>query len=442
MPKPWRRREEEAQSAYDVLWATDETCPGEAVAKVIEQKGFCVLQTTDLHSSLRVAEAEAEKFRSDGCLERLPVEVCNSFLGEEGTYGLSKLSEAQLEMLPGLAKADSILTTLAISLAEQDETLGFSLSGRSVSYISETTYPKVAPPALNEQAVSDWLDVLARQKLLLLTFIGTNSGTLELKAFVENSKSVEVVTQHGTVVVLRGDILQRNHTVQWGSMFAVCAFGLSEQTAKYIPTTPFANELYAWAEQQLETFKTNKKEVDMLPAKWRSWTDRVFFQGKLHQSAVRGFAVHSTPTWDASGEFSACTCGFDGATVLPISRYDVSLYYDPDQDTKYWREAFESGQYEKLKSYTQHAVCIDGADLFDNKFFKLAPAETRGMDPQQRHILDAGYEALYQAGETQRTLLRSLTAVYAAAGMAEILFVPQSSSKDNSEGCAQQSAGT
>jgi len=426
-----------------VNWATEEPCPGEAIAKALEHKGFCVLQTSDLQSSLKAAEEETEKLRSDGCFESLPVEVRQGFLGEEGTYGLSKLSESQFEGLPGLAKLDSVLTSLAASMAEQDETLGFFLSGRSLPYICESTYPKLAPPALSEEAVSEWLDVLSRQKLLLLAFIGGNTcGTLELKAFAENSKSVEVVTEQGMVVILRGDILQRKHLVQWGSMFAICAFALSEQTARWIPTTPFANELYAWAEQRLETFKDEKKDLDRLPAKWRSWTDHVFFQGKLHQSAVRGFAVRGTPTWEAGSLWNAVASGVDPATVVPLARYDVTMYYDADASPEGWKKAFEAGDYAGMKAYTNHSVFMEGADLFDNKFFKISPAETRGMDPQQRFILDVGYEALHQAGQTQKSLLRSLIGVYAAAGFSESVHVPASESKDNSEGCAQQTAGT
>eukprot|EP00971_Amphidinium_carterae_P244868 4861694-Amphidinium_carterae.1 len=174
---------------------------------------------------------------------------------------------------------------------------------------------------------------------------GSTNGSLELTAFGQGSKSVEVVTEQGMVVVLRGDILQRRHTVQWGSMYSLCAFALSDQTARWTPTTPVANELYAWTEQRLETLKTDQRGVDLLPAKWRSWKDHVFSQGKLHQCSVRGFSIRGNPSWDPEGFWAACSQGTDVATVIPLKRFDVHAYYDPDVDTEFWRREHEAGNF-------------------------------------------------------------------------------------------------
>eukprot|EP00971_Amphidinium_carterae_P241392 4793037-Amphidinium_carterae.1 len=56
------------------------------------------------------------------------------------------------------AKVDSTLAALTTALAEQVECLGFAIAGRSLPFISESAYPKVAAPGLDEEIVSTWLD--------------------------------------------------------------------------------------------------------------------------------------------------------------------------------------------------------------------------------------------------------------------------------------------
>lgn len=41
---------------------------------------------------------------------------------------------------------------------------------------------------------------------------------------------------------------------------------------------------------------------------------------------------------------------------------------------------------------------IDNPDKFDNQFFHISPREAKSMDPQQRILLHAAYEALEDAG--------------------------------------------
>lgn len=83
---------------------------------------------------------------------------------------------------------------------------------------------------------------------------------------------------------------------------------------------------------------------------------------------------------------------------------------------------------------------MDGAELFDSKFFKISPAEVKGMDPMQRIICDCGYEALHRAGRTKNNLLNSATGVFVAAQMAEIILID--AGPEEAGGCEQRAAGT
>ena len=49
-----------------------------------------------------------------------------------------------------------------------------------------------------------------------------------------------------------------------------------------------------------------------------------------------------------------------------------------------------------LKAHTGNF--IEGADEFDNEFFKISPREAKDMDPQQRVLLQTTYHAMEQAG--------------------------------------------
>ena len=56
---------------------------------------------------------------------------------------------------------------------------------------------------------------------------------------------------------------------------------------------------------------------------------------------------------------------------------------------------------------------IEGLDLFDAEFFRIAPVEARLLDPQQRLLLETSWEALESAGTDAARLKGSRTGVYA-----------------------------
>ncbi|CAM9878889.1 unnamed protein product, partial [Chrysoparadoxa australica] len=91
--------------------------------------------------------------------------------------------------------------------------------------------------------------------------------------------------------------------------------------------------------------------------------------------------------------------GTDGITEIPHSRWDVDAFYDPDPDVP-------------QKGYARHGGFIEGAEMFDNTFFGISAAEAKSMDPQQRLMLEVGYEALHHVGYTKQSLAGSDTGVF------------------------------
>ena len=62
---------------------------------------------------------------------------------------------------------------------------------------------------------------------------------------------------------------------------------------------------------------------------------------------------------------------------------------------------------------------VEGIDLFDARFFKIAPIEARMMDPVQRMILETSWQAIEDAGIDPGRLKGSRTGVYAGLGGSE-----------------------
>ena len=62
---------------------------------------------------------------------------------------------------------------------------------------------------------------------------------------------------------------------------------------------------------------------------------------------------------------------------------------------------------------------VEGIDQFDSRFFRIAPIEARGMDPQQRMLLETSWQALEDAGIDAEGLRGSRTGVYAGVAASE-----------------------
>ena len=87
---------------------------------------------------------------------------------------------------------------------------------------------------------------------------------------------------------------------------------------------------------------------------------------------------------------------------VPISRWDF--------------QAMQARVPQMDISSAQYDAWIHNAHLFDPLFFGISPAEARSMDPQQRILLERGYEALHEAGHSKSTLLHKNVGAMVAIG--------------------------
>jgi acyl transferase domain-containing protein/NAD(P)-dependent dehydrogenase (short-subunit alcohol dehydrogenase family)/acyl carrier protein len=102
---------------------------------------------------------------------------------------------------------------------------------------------------------------------------------------------------------------------------------------------------------------------------------------------------------DLDGLWTLLDEGRNTAREVPRDRWDIDEYYDP-----------EPGKPGRM--YTRRASFLDDIDKFDAAFFNISGREAEEMDPQQRLMLETGWEAFERAGIDPLSLKGSRTGVF------------------------------
>jgi len=95
--------------------------------------------------------------------------------------------------------------------------------------------------------------------------------------------------------------------------------------------------------------------------------------------------------------------GKDSVREIPLERWDIDSYYDPNPDTP-------------GKMYIRHAALVEQVDRFDPQFFGISGREAHSIDPQQRFILEVTWEALERSGINPQQLENTQTGVFLGIG--------------------------
>ena len=78
-------------------------------------------------------------------------------------------------------------------------------------------------------------------------------------------------------------------------------------------------------------------------------------------------------------------------TDIPEGRWDLDAFHDDDPDVP-------------GKMYARRGVFLEDLDLMDPEFFGISPREATWVDPQQRLLMEVGWEALERAGWTPEAI--------------------------------------
>ena len=114
--------------------------------------------------------------------------------------------------------------------------------------------------------------------------------------------------------------------------------------------------------------------------------------------AIVGMACRYPGAPDLSAFWRLVSEGRSALTEIPSDRWDKDAYFDPD---------LAPGTMN-----TKRGGFVEGIDRFDPGFFDLSLAEARGMDPQQRMLLECTHRALEHAGIAPDGLRGSASGVF------------------------------
>ncbi|OAN79407.1 hypothetical protein A8B78_11780 [Jannaschia sp. EhC01] len=115
--------------------------------------------------------------------------------------------------------------------------------------------------------------------------------------------------------------------------------------------------------------------------------------------AIVGMACRFPGADDPDTFWERLLAGDNLITDIPTDRWDVDEYFADDPATP-------------GRMNTRRGGFIDGAALFDARFFGLSDPEAAEMDPQQRLALEVSWRALEHAGMTREKLRGSNTGVF------------------------------
>jgi len=392
---------------------------GSQVAQDLVIKGFCVLSPGFEEAALKKAQEDA------AALDFYQVNslVADGLLGPEGSSWVadldSDLDDESRKDGEHLRAMDHAMTRIGYILEPYFDSIGFNITHRSSAVLHQAGEAEEKTPDLTEAAVSKWQSQFLRHKLMAIIFLGPKAGSLVLQPFgALEAEPYEVKTLPGTMVLLRPDLMAHRH-VATGHCLAISSFYMSEVVGKQVPQggyflTPAAKAIEDWTWQRLRTLKEAQDFGQPtwdpeIPDGWRKAMNHSFSKGQ--QSGIGGIALHAPSAYEPDSWFQVMSSGVDYAEAVPVIRWNHAEHYDPDPES--WMRG---------KTACRHGCFMDGAELFDNRFFNLSPAETRNLDPHQRTLLEQGYTALNQMGRTKKNLMNSPVGAYIGCGTDDWLF--------------------
>jgi len=395
---------------------------GSRISSKLTTQGFCTVNMGMTVDTLRKAHKSVRQIDRLGSFERPPLAVSNGLLGR-GSAALAELEATDR----GVERPESEgLAELARAMDGAGDCLGPYMEGTSFAFSHRTCFMLHRAGSMlyddedlpiTDAAARRWEPIFSHQRVLVAVFLGPGNAVLELKPHESmNANPLEVPMLPGSMVLVRPDVLACKLNGQERSLTMVSMY-ITVTRSKVV--APVALELDDWIMQLLEVVKERQTEDNCglwssdLPREWQLRMNHSFYRGNY--IPVMGSSIKVPSTYDSDAWASVSTAGGDVIREVPISRWDLNEYFDPDLES--WQQG---------KSYCSHAGFAEGLQLFDAMFFAMSPAEASWTAPHQRMVLDCGYQALQASGYTRKSLMGSRIAHISGFGSLQWNFIDKS----------------
>ena len=223
------------------------------------------------------------------------------------------------------------------------------------------------------------------------------------------SKKVDVAgVVQKTVDELLGTVVPNDAPLMGAGLDSLSAVDLVQTLGQRLGTEleptalfdyPTIGSLSKYLNEQMEPETEPAQESNIVPI-----TSQLEAEGKaLEECFVVAIAMY-LPTVErsfTSGDLQGLSQGrFETATLVPVTRWNM----DSIDTRRFSADA---------RSRVQYGSFLQGDfSMFDNTMFRISPAEARPLEPQQRMLLEVGYEALHRQGQNRSTLVDSDTGVF------------------------------
>jgi len=373
-----------------------------SVNNQLASKSWCMIQMSKTDDSREEALAKAK--RKD--FEVPKAELVVDYLGRKGKGKVSHinpldvLTEVEVQDLPApsseLEQYDMDLSSLFAVMGPMSwDSMNFHSVGRTegmvwIPFSSDREGSALTPEPINDDDIDEddiiekHIQFLRRRKLCCMYLIDNEGGTVTLHPREDlKMETVKLPVEKGRLLVFRCDQMSFSYqplgkhlTLQSWFMTAAPKITLGD--------------IVGSGEMQAELFKITKGPA--IPTGERA-------------HIMAGACLTGGGVWGLEDASCMYLSGTDAHTYVPNTRFDTDLYFTKNGDTDLVPFA---------NSYHHHGGLVYDLEVmsFDYKFFGYEEHEASLMMPAHTKPLEVGYETLFRAGFTKKSVMNKPILVY------------------------------